>query len=114
MSLFGPVTNVDLRIWQLSSAHLLRELMDRAHAEELPPVAWTVPVLGGLVAHCAKPEEWQAWLDALQLADVRPALVHGGRVRLRATGRAATARGRQVSVAILADYQRPDRPTDAA
>ena len=49
MSLFGPVTNVDLRIWQLSSAHLLRELMDRAHAEELPPVAWTVPVLGGLV-----------------------------------------------------------------
>jgi len=121
MSLFGSVTTAEIRGWQCAAGLLLHELLDRAHRDHLPPVVWTMPALGGLIARCATADEWDAWVAALQLTDVRPRLVHNGRVRLRASGTVATSRGRKVTVVLLADLDEhpdadhlQDTPRDAA
>ena len=121
MSLFGPVTTAEIRGWQCAAGLLLHELLDRAHCDQLPPVAWTLSSLGGLVARCATTDEWNAWLAALHLTDVRPRVVYRNHVRLRATGAVSTSRGRRVTVVLLADLddnhdagEHEDPPRDAA
>jgi hypothetical protein len=115
VSLYGPVTTAEIRGWQCAAGLLLHELLDRAYRDQLPPLGWTMPALGDLIARCATAGEWTAWLGALQLPDVRPPITHGGRTRLRATGTVTTSRGRHVTVTLLADLDADDHtPADPA
>jgi hypothetical protein len=119
MSLFGPVTTAEIRVWQLASAALLQHLMEQSRQLELPTLTWQLPALGSLVARAGSQQEWTAWVEALHLTDVAPPFVHGDRTRLRASGTLHSVGDRRVTVVLLADFDTEPDPdqrceTDAA
>jgi hypothetical protein len=120
MSLFGPVTTAEIRVWQLASAALLQHLMEESRRLELPTLSWQLPSLGNLVAQARTEQEWTAWVEALHLDKVSPPFVHGTHTRLRASGTLRSKIGdRRVTVVLLADFDTEPEPglrceTDAA
>lgn len=42
MSVTGPVTDTDRRVWQIQAAHALTDLLGAAHKQKLAPLHWSV------------------------------------------------------------------------
>lgn len=67
MSLFGPITDAERRGWQLRAARALVDILQQAHAADLPPVRWSVTSgarLVGTIADTSAPQELRRRFDA--------------------------------------------------
>ena len=66
-----PITRAEGLAWQRQAAALLGKMLERAAAEGLPPIAWTVRTDAALAAHChaagrdERRQEFTAWRDAI-------------------------------------------------
>lgn len=73
MSLFGPVDDTDLRIWQQRNLKGLTELVKLGVTTELPPLLWTLPNIGDVCGRVSALERqghdpravFEAWREAL-------------------------------------------------
>lgn len=87
MSLFGPIDDVDRRIWQQRGLKALSAMVELGVKKKLPPLAWNLPGSGGLVGTVptlgrdhdprAVFEAWAAALDAHPRVEPRRPLLHG-------------------------------------
>jgi hypothetical protein len=111
VSTFGPVTDAERRGWQIRDVAALADLLNAAHKAGLPPIAWHIGHLGGLLGTCTDPNpaqcraEFDAWAEFIRAQGGEP---HdwpeqrvGGRLRLRAGRRKCGPH--KVDVAVIAD-----------
>jgi hypothetical protein len=101
-SLFGPVTDVDLRRWQRRNYLLLGKLLDR----DLPVIDWTVTP-HTLLGRCSdtdparRREAFQQWVTALCLDRWCDRVSPGGTVHLHAVTQNWDGTG--VTIGVIAD-----------
>lgn len=94
-----PITDDDLRRWQLQKANRLAALLKETSRAELPPLLWTVHTAGPLVGQTSRRDAFEAWTGRLDAA-VSPEYATTTRVTLRAQ---VTPEGRtQPEIVILA------------
>ena len=66
-----PSSRAERLAWQRQAAALLGKMLERAAAEGLPPIAWTVRESATLAGHCRaagrdeRRQEFTAWRDAM-------------------------------------------------
>jgi hypothetical protein len=114
MSILGPVTAAERRGWQRRNALALVELLKAAHEGDLPPLAWSVTTVTGLVGRCtemgaqAQREAFEAWATFLAPVERWPERRNSDRTHLHAT-RERYGTGQGVQVVIMADlYDEPE------
>jgi hypothetical protein len=104
VSPLGDVTDADRLRWQHRAASVLVQLLQRAQAEQLPLVRWTVHTHGAsLVGATTSRTGWQTWVEALHFDNVWPERQHGGGVHLHAVGGVRSDTGLHIHIALVAD-----------
>jgi hypothetical protein len=108
VSILGPVTDAERRGWQRRNAFALVELLKAANDVDLPPLAWSVTTVTGLVGRCtemgaqAQREAFEAWAKFLAPVKRWPERRNSDRIHLHAT-RERYGAGPGVQVVIMAD-----------
>jgi hypothetical protein len=106
MSLFGPVTDADRRVWQERAYLLLGELLKLGREKDLPLLCWQVSDAPTLLGEALGVDQgkrraaFEAWVSALKL-DRQPEVSSGSQVHLRAVTK--DWGGRRVDVGVVAD-----------
>jgi hypothetical protein len=95
--------------WQVRSTYLMLDLLHRGQRASLPPVTWTVGDADArLLIRCYTRPEWEAWVEASGVGDIRPEQPLAGYWQLRALGDVATPDGGRVRVVVIADLYLDD------
>lgn len=82
--MLGPVTDVERRGWQIRAAAALLDLLKTAHAEDLPPIVWTVNVHAGLLGVCETRALFEVWAQFVGPVQRWPEHAYSGRTHLHA------------------------------
>lgn len=90
-TLLGPVTDGDLRRWQLQRYRLLGDILEHGHKQDLPPLAWRVTpdILIGDATQIDMDERrvaFDAWVASLELDRLDDVSHSDGLVQLCAIG----------------------------
>lgn len=99
-----PITDDDLRRWQLRKADRLATLLKETCRAQLPPLMWTVHTAGPLVGQTSQRDAFEAWAKHLRAA-VSPEYATTTRLTLRAQ---VTPEGHNLPEIVILAYIAPD------